>query len=89
MDRSQYIDLQQIKYRVAQARVNRELIDRLKSIIRKSSASMVVVCPEFNPLFPHFLWEERGIFFRAELIRPTYRITQINKPAEEDSNAAG
>jgi hypothetical protein len=50
---------------------------------------MVVVCPEFNPLFPHFLWEERGIFFRAELIRPTYRITQINKPAEEDSNAAG
>ena len=82
MDRPQEIDLQQLKFR-------RELTDRLKDVIRKSAASTIVVCPEFNPLFPGFLWEERGILFKAELIRPTYRITQINKPAEEDSNEAG
>jgi hypothetical protein len=82
MGQPQEIDLQQLKLRF-------ELTDRLKDVLRKSAGSMIAVCPEFNLLFPIFLWEEQGILFKAELIRPTYRITQINKPTEEDSNAAG
>jgi len=82
MNQPQEIDLQQLKLR-------RELTDRLEDVLRKSAGSIIAVCPEFNPLFPGFLWEERGILFKAELIRPTYRITQINKPAEDDSNDAG
>ena len=74
MDGPQEIDLQQLKFR-------RELTDRLEDVIRKSAGSMIAVCSEFNPLFPGFLWEESGILFKAKLIRPTYQITQINKPA--------
>jgi len=81
MNQPQEIDLQQLKFR-------RELTDRLEDVLRKSAGSIIAVCTEFNPLFPAFLWEERGILWKAELIRPTYRITQMNKPAEEDSNEA-
>jgi hypothetical protein len=82
MNQPQEIDLRQLKFR-------RELTDRLEDVIRNSAGSMIAVCPEFNPLFPGFLWEERGILFKAELIRPTYRITQMNKPTEGDNNEAG
>jgi hypothetical protein len=82
MGQPQEIDLQQLKLRF-------ELTDRLKDVIRKSAGSMIAVCSEFNPLFPHFLWEDSGILFKAEIIRPTYRITQIDKPEEEDNNEAG
>jgi len=82
MDEPQKIDLQQLTLLL-------ELTDRLEDFIRNSAGSVIVVCPEFNPLFPGFLWEERGILWKAELIRPTYRITQMNKPDEGDSNEAG
>jgi hypothetical protein len=89
MDEPQGIDLQQAKHRVAQARVHRELTDRLRQVIRESQGNTVAVTHDFMPLFPGFVWEEKGIVWKAELIRPTYRITQMNKPTEEDSNEAG
>ena len=82
MNQPQEIDVQQLKLLL-------ELTDRLEEAIRKSEGNTIVVCSDFKCLFPEFLWEERGISFKAELIRPTYRITQINKPAEEDGNDAG
>ena len=56
MGQPQEIDLQQLKLRF-------ELTDRLKDVLRKSAVSMIAVCPEFNLLFPIFLWEEQGILF--------------------------
>jgi hypothetical protein len=82
MNQPQEIDLQQLKFR-------RELTERLEDVIRKSAGSMIAVCPEFNPLFPGFLWEERGVLWKAELIRPTYRITQLNKSTEGEHCEAG
>ena len=82
MDQPQEIDLQQLKFR-------RELTDRLAQSIRGSQGNTVAVTHDFMPLFPGFVWKEKGITWKAELIRPTYRITQMNKPAEEDNNVSG
>jgi hypothetical protein len=82
MNQPQEFDVQQLKFR-------RELTDRLEDVIRESQGNTVAVTHDFLPLFPGFVWEEKGILWKAELIRPTYRITQINKPAEGDSNEAG
>ena len=72
MKQPQEIDLQQLKLR-------RELRDRLEEFLRDSHGNTVAVTDEFMQLFPGFVWEEKGILWKAELIRPTYRITQLNK----------
>jgi hypothetical protein len=58
-------------------------------MIRESQGNTFEVLCEFGCLFPWFVWQERGVLWKAELIRPTYRITQMNKPTEGDNNEAG
>ncbi len=82
MNQPQEIDLRQLKFR-------RELTDRLEGVIRESQGNTFAVTRDFMPLFPGFVWEEKGILWKAELIRPTYRITQMNKPTEGNNDEAG
>jgi hypothetical protein len=82
MDEPQHIDVQKEKFGC-------DLTGQLEQMIRESQVDTFAVFGEFFSLFPSFLWEWRGILWKAELIRPTYRITQMNKPTEGNNDEAG
>jgi hypothetical protein len=82
MGQPQHIDVQKEKF-------DCDLTRQLEQMIRGSQGNTFEVFGKFVGLFPGFAWKEKGILWKAELIRPTYRITQMNKPTEGNNDEAG